>query len=252
MRIYGDYHTHTIYSHGKGTIRENVLEARRKGLKEIAITDHGLNHIILGLKWWKVEQSIKEIEELRKEFSDITIYMGIEANIIGTRGIIDIKPEQFAYFDIILCGFHKPARPDRFRDYPGMYLQSYLPFALQNKYMIKRNTKAYVEAIKNNPIDVIAHINKCVKVDCGEIARVAAEYGTYIELSSRHSTLTPADMKAMLDTNVKFIINTDAHLVETIGVTEGAEALIKLYDIPMERIVNAEDKKPEFRSRRSK
>jgi putative hydrolase len=228
------------------------MEARRKGLKEIAITDHGLNHIILGLKWWKVEQSIKEIEELRKEFSDITIYMGIEANIIGTRGIIDIKPEQLPYFDIILCGFHKPARPDRLRDYPGMYLQSYLPFHLQNKFMVRRNTKAYVEAIKNNPIDVITHINKSVKVDCGIIAEVAAECGTYIELSSRHSTLMTEDMEAMLDTDVKFIINTDAHIVKTIGVTAGAEALIAQYGIPLERIVNVGDKKPTFRSRMNK
>ncbi|NLZ90577.1 MAG: histidinol-phosphatase, partial [Clostridiales bacterium] len=28
MNIFADYHTHTIYSHGKGTIEENVLEAR--------------------------------------------------------------------------------------------------------------------------------------------------------------------------------------------------------------------------------
>ena len=36
-----DYHTHTIFSHGKGTIADNVEAARSKGLKGIAITDHG-------------------------------------------------------------------------------------------------------------------------------------------------------------------------------------------------------------------
>ena len=37
----GDFHTHTVHSHGEGTIRDNVLAARAKGLREIAITDHG-------------------------------------------------------------------------------------------------------------------------------------------------------------------------------------------------------------------
>ncbi len=59
MKIIGDYHTHTIYSHGKGTIRENVEAAIERGLEEIAICDHGPGHIIYGakekiyLKWEK-------------------------------------------------------------------------------------------------------------------------------------------------------------------------------------------------------
>ena len=36
-----DYHTHTTFSHGKGSIEDNVKEAVKKGLKAIAITDHG-------------------------------------------------------------------------------------------------------------------------------------------------------------------------------------------------------------------
>ena len=47
---FADYHTHTLYSHGKGTIQQNVEAAQRKGLKEIAITDHGPGHILYGVK----------------------------------------------------------------------------------------------------------------------------------------------------------------------------------------------------------
>ena len=34
-KILYDYHTHTVFSHGKGSIEDNVLSARKLGLKEI-------------------------------------------------------------------------------------------------------------------------------------------------------------------------------------------------------------------------
>ncbi|WDC83585.1 PHP domain-containing protein [Caloramator sp. mosi_1] len=49
IKIIGDYHTHTIYSHGKGTIEDNVKAAINKGLKEIVISDHGPGHMFLVL-----------------------------------------------------------------------------------------------------------------------------------------------------------------------------------------------------------
>ena len=47
MQILADYHTHTIYSHGKGTIEDNVKEAISKGIKTIGISDHGYKHMNL-------------------------------------------------------------------------------------------------------------------------------------------------------------------------------------------------------------
>ena len=44
-RMIFDWHTHTVYSHGKGTIEDNVRIAHERGLREIAITDHGPGHL---------------------------------------------------------------------------------------------------------------------------------------------------------------------------------------------------------------
>ena len=106
MRITADYHTHTIYSHGKGTIRENVEEAIKKGLKAIGICDHGPGHFLYGIKRDKIYQMRKEVDRLNKEYKEIDILLGVEANIIGFDGTIDVDEEVIDMLDILLLGFH--------------------------------------------------------------------------------------------------------------------------------------------------
>lgn len=43
-----DLHTHTTYSHGKGSIEDNVREAFNQGLEFVAISDHGPGHLFYG------------------------------------------------------------------------------------------------------------------------------------------------------------------------------------------------------------
>lgn len=62
MILFGDYHTHTEYSrhhHGKGTILENASVAADKGIKQIAITDHGFNHPFFGVR----RKDIPDVQE---------------------------------------------------------------------------------------------------------------------------------------------------------------------------------------------
>jgi len=39
MLLTGDYHTHTIYSHGKETVLENAERAKQLGIKQLGISD---------------------------------------------------------------------------------------------------------------------------------------------------------------------------------------------------------------------
>ena len=78
MILFGDYHTHTKYSghgHGKGTILENASVAADKGLKQIAITDHGFNHKIYGVKRGDIAQ-VKEDILNAKEVTGVDILLG--------------------------------------------------------------------------------------------------------------------------------------------------------------------------------
>ena len=44
-----DLHTHTTYSHGKGSVEDNVREAFNQNMEFIAISDHGPGHLTYGV-----------------------------------------------------------------------------------------------------------------------------------------------------------------------------------------------------------
>ena len=67
MILTSDYHTHTKYSHGKGTVLENAIRAKEIGLKEIAISDHGFSHPAFGLRQRKMPKLISDCNEAEKK-----------------------------------------------------------------------------------------------------------------------------------------------------------------------------------------
>ena len=73
MEIIADYHTHTVYSHGKGTIEDNVKVAIQKNIKKIGISDHGYKHIAYGVKYDSIAKMREEIDILNEKYKDIDI-----------------------------------------------------------------------------------------------------------------------------------------------------------------------------------
>lgn len=253
MEFFGDFHTHTIYSHGKGTIEENVREAERKGFQYVAISDHGLGHIAFGLRRRELDEVRREIDRLNKICS-VKVLMSVESNIIGIDGWVDVTAHDLEYFDVLLCGYHKFIWPRNGYDCFNfiMYNGLYNTFKFEpSRAVIKGNTRAYIRAIQRYPIDVITHVNYGLKVDCEEIAKAARDYGTLIEINSKRISYTDEQFCKMYDTGVNFIVNSDAHTVSRVGEFALAESLISRLNVDPRRIVNAvgNDAKIAFRSR---
>ena len=82
MKILADYHTHTLYSHGKGTIEDNVKVAISKGIKTIGISDHSYKHIAYGVKKKDILKMREEVDYLNDKYTDINILLGMECNIL--------------------------------------------------------------------------------------------------------------------------------------------------------------------------
>lgn len=250
MLLYGDYHTHTDYSDAKCSIDQLVAAAKGIGLKEIAVTDHGLGKSTFNYPVMRFEGFLnqkKDIERLRESEKDIIIYHGVETNILGLDGQIDISLEQMALMDIVVCGYHRFAHPRSIKEAMSFYsFNSVFSMAFKpSKSIIERNTKAFVLAIKNHPIDILSHINNHAVVDAREVAKVCADYNTFLEINNRHiDEIEPVMEELIKEEHLQFIISSDSHKPQNVGNVPQCIELAKKYGI-VDRVVNL-DKKPLF------
>lgn len=238
MKLVGDFHTHTTYTHGTSTIEENVAQAENLGLKYLAITEHsykGYNHIKKG----DLEKMRADIDCIKDKYN-VKILLGIEANLISLDGDIDIDDKELAGLDVVVLGFHK---------FTKVGFKNFFKFSLPNllhkkpsKKRVKKNTQAYLNAIEKHKINILAHLQyaNCF-VDCEKIAKVCAKKGIYIELNGKRINFSKEDMEKMVATGVKFIINSDAHDKYSIGKNHRAFNYIEKYKIPLNQIVNISD-----------
>ncbi len=249
MILFGDYHTHTIYTHGTGTVEDNVKVAIKRGLKQIAITEHSFSHMGYGVSRGEYNLMRVEIETLRKKYGDqIDILCGLESNILSLDGEIDLKEDERQLVDILVVGFHKSFKCPNFKSIFDFWWPNVLGNSKKNKKQIEKNTMAYINALRRYKIDVLAHLNsnRC-KVDPVAIAKVAKEVGTYIELNGKRIDFSDEEIRGMIDTGVKFIINSDAHKSNNVGRCPDGLAIVEKYNIPLKQVVNL-NKIPHFKT----
>lgn len=235
MILYGDYHTHTTYSHGKGSILDNAIVAKNKGLKEIAITDHGFTHKSFGIKHSDIEQMIIDIQKA-KQATGVNILLGIEENFTSLSGNIGINKKDLDFLDIVNVGFHKRTKADTFKDSRQLIIPNILKW-YSNK-QIEKNTICILKAIENEPIDVLTHLGVGMPVDIDKIAKMAKEKNIFIELNGKRISFNNADIDALMKHNTKFILNSDAHTASKVGDVRNGMNYVLKYRIPNSNIVN--------------
>ncbi len=250
MILTGDYHTHTPYSHGKNTVEENAARAKELGLKQLGISDHGFSHLAFGIRRKQVAAYRAEAMAAREKYG-IDVLVGIEANIRGIDGKADLTEKDYENFDIYFCGKHVFIAYDKFADYFRYFLANFFTDKLKkkpSKKLITRNTKAYINTIKNNPIDTITHLNYLSPSNALEVAKCAADYGTYIELNAKKTHLTDEELCEIVQkTSVRFLIGSDAHSANRVGEIKLVEEQLKRIDFPLCRIDNIDGRLPNFR-----
>lgn len=232
MTIKADYHTHSTYSrwyHAYNTIDQMAQKAKLLGLNEIAITDHGPKHMLFGIRPKNIDKAISDAKKATKKHN-ISVLCGIEANITGLDGTIDLTDEQISKLDILLMGYHKGTKCD--------FIKYFFNPHRNSAQQIEKNTQAYVNAINRYNIAIVTHLNEYIKVDLKRVAKVCAQNGTLIEFNRKHNKFTDADAQILIDSGANFVLSSDAHKKSKIADCGTCMDYIKRNNIPLDRVKN--------------
>lgn len=147
-----DLHMHTVAStHAYSTLHDYIAEAKRKGIKLFAITDHGPDMADAPHYWHFINMRIWP-----RLVEGVGILRGIEANIKNTQGEIDCTGPMLNSLDLIIAGFHEPVFPPKDK---------------------ATHTEAMIATIASGAVHIISHPgNPKFPVDIPAIAAAAAKH----------------------------------------------------------------------------
>ncbi len=245
MKINRDYHVHSILptsNHAKSSIEEIAIEAINKGLKEIAISNHGLSHVRYGFRKEHIAEIKDEIKAVNEKYPEIKVLFGVEANILSLDGDTDIEKEILENCDIILCGYHLYVKYKSFKDFFNLVILNYLAkkTGFRKEKQRKINTKAIVEAMNKNKMNVLTHPGRKLVYDIEEVAKAASKNKVLLEINNNCNSLSVEEIKICEKYNVKYIINSDSHIKDTVGnYKAGLKRAIEA-GLSIEKIVNLE------------
>jgi putative hydrolase len=243
VKIVADYHTHTTYSHGKGSIEDNVRAAIAKGLKVLAISDHGPSHLTFGIRKSKFAEMRGVIDEMNVKYPMIKTLLGLEANIMDVEGALDVDDSMLRMADVLLAGYHFGSLNKDVRATSVMHRLNFHSRISKSAAVKAKaaNTQAMTAAMYRYKIKILTHPGAKGPVDLDALARAALETGTALEINASHGFLTYEDLLVVKDSGCLFSINSDAHKPEDIGRFEPAIERALRAGIPCSRIINCEE-----------
>lgn len=237
-----DYHTHTRYSHGKGTVEDNVRAARERGLVEVGICDHGPGLMFIGLRGEAaLARMRREADRAQARFPQVRVRLGVEANVITPAGDLDVSPEVISWLDLLLVGLHPQLRPSLWKGAgPLMWNHLWGRFSREGAARARAvNTRALIEAVSRYRVTAVTHAGFKMDVDMAQLAPVCARRGTAIEVNSLHGYPAVAQLREAARHGVRFLLSSDAHRPDQVG--ELAAGLVRLgaAGIGPEQVLNA-------------
>lgn len=249
--LIADYHTHTVHSHGRGTIAENAQAAAARGLVEIAITDHGPALASgAGLRNPGAMEHIRsQVEAVNAAHGDggigggrgLAVLQGVEANVMSRDGDLDLPDEVLSRLDIVLAGLHPAAGRDGiWGSVMGYWEHAILPHlsARIGRRQLENATKALTETAIRRPVDIIVHPGMRMAVNAADLARAAAQHGVALEINSSHGKLDVASCRAAAKQGCFFAVDSDAHSPGRVGDLGLGAHIARQARVDPERIVN--------------
>jgi DNA polymerase (family X) len=195
--LQGDVHMHTVETDGRNTIEEMAEAAKAFGYQYMAITDHSKNLAFAnGLDDKRAIEHVQRIREANRQIEGITIFAGIEVDILGD-GTLDLSDQVLEQIDIVIASVHSHFAQD------SLQMTDRLLKAVSNpntslighptgRMLLRRDAFAF---------DIDAVLKQAA------VRKVAFELNAYpdrLDLCDRHLRLAK-------EHGVKIVINTDSH-----------------------------------------
>ena len=219
-------------SHGKDTARDNIEAALALGLAKIGIADHAPGHFSYGIR--DMQLYVSELETLQEEYAGrIKVKVGIELNLCGLGGQVDMPEGYEDSFDVVILGLHKMARMADLRS----LLHFHALRGLEGRHHIARSTDAYLAALAGRRIDILSYPDAC-QVDVAAVAAACADQGTLLELSNAHADLSEAEIELAAKQGARFVLSSEAHACGEVGRVENILEKALRVGLSGEQIVN--------------
>jgi putative hydrolase len=221
MLIEADMHMHTIASsHAYSTVVELAQFAQFKGLKAIAITDHGPGLPDGAHPWHFGNQRC-----LPPFIQGVRVLHGAEVNIMDYDGNIDLPLLYQKQLMWIIASFHDPCLEPA---------------------SIEKHTEAYLKLAENPYIDVIGHSGSDnFKYDYEKVLPFFKEKNILVEINSHSFEARLGSLKnckeiALIckEYEIPIVVNSDAHSCFSVGNVEEAFKMLDEIEFPYELIIN--------------
>ncbi len=236
--MWSNFHTHTHYCDGKGTVAEYAEACRASGVSTIGFSSHA--PLPFSTRWSMKQEDFsryrEEISTARATHPDLEIYIGLETDYIP--GVV--SPRTFAgQLDYTIGSIHFVSQFENKHweiDNTGEVFREGLARIFQND--IRAAVTAYFtltrEMIAQSAPDILGHMDK-IKINCAgtllsedeawyieqvdQTLKTAAAHGTIIEVNTRglykkkSDTTYPSPwiLERILDLDIPVMVNSDAH-----------------------------------------
>ncbi|GKZ04904.1 phosphatase [Paraclostridium bifermentans] len=219
-----DLHCHTIASgHAYSTLKENIDEAKLKGLKYVGVSDHAPNMPGSTHPFY-----FGNLGVIKEEINGVKVLKGIEANIMDFDGNIDIPSDVVGKLDYVIASFHLPCI---------------------NPGNIHENTKAILNVMENKEVKIIGHLDDSrYPVDYEKVVVKAKETNTLLEINNSSLRTNSfrvgaiENAKVLLNLckkhDVKVVLGSDAHIYYQVGNFENCTKILEEVNFPGNLVVN--------------
>ena len=197
--IRGDFHLHSDWTDGAHPIEEVARAAKARGYEYMLLSDHSRSLKVAG--GLTVEELMEQraiVTTLNATLTPFRILHGTEMEILPD-GRLDYPDAVLAKLDVVIAAVHSAFKQPR-------------------AVMTRRITTA----IRNPRVHILAHPTgrlwgerEPYEVDLDEVARVAAQTGTALEMnaSTKRLDLNDVQAKRAHELGAMLVISTDTHVL---------------------------------------